>query len=173
MDHIEVLLTGVEISIAFAGFSGIVASFQLRNGGTIHRGDMVGLMIIVQTSLLSAMTCGVALVLFSFNIDEQTVWSIISGIAATWTAWISYLVYKNLRGFGKKRSSRLFVRALQFVYVMFIVALALNAFGIVFDREFGPFLAGYAAGMSLVGLMFLRLLLRPLWRMLHEQEAAQ
>ena len=54
-----------------------------------------------------------------------------------------------------------------------IVALAqfLNASNLIFQREPGPYISGIILGLGMVGYMFGRLLLRPLWVAVSEQEA--
>ena len=59
----------------------------------------------------------------------------------------------------------------QCISVVIFFANILNALDIVFHRSPGPFLVGVAFGMGIAGWMFARLLLRPIWRALHKQEA--
>jgi hypothetical protein len=42
---------------------------------------------------------------------------------------------------------------------------------LVFHREPGPYIAGIISGLGLVGVMFTRLLIGPLWKVVREQEA--
>ena len=46
LETTELLLVGTEVSVAFAGFSGLIATFQLDNGTRLNRGDVVGITII-------------------------------------------------------------------------------------------------------------------------------
>jgi len=68
------------------------------------------------------------------------------------------------------RSRNLF-GIIQGVAALITFSLILNVADLVFHREPGPFIAGILYALSVVGYMFLRLLLRPLWRAVHEQEA--
>ena len=52
----------------------------------------------------------------------------------------------------------------------FVISLFLNAAGLVFDRQPGPFMAGAVYGLSLAGIMFSRLLLMPLWQIVRDLE---
>ena len=45
MDAAELLLVGIEVSVAFAGFAGVIATFQFRGAARIDCGDVVGLTI--------------------------------------------------------------------------------------------------------------------------------
>ena len=47
MEVFDVLILGAELSMALAGFAGIIATFQFRDTEKIRRADVVGLSIIV------------------------------------------------------------------------------------------------------------------------------
>ena len=47
MQGADLLLVGTEVSVAFAGFAGIIATFQAKGEKHISRGDLVGLDIVV------------------------------------------------------------------------------------------------------------------------------
>ena len=58
--------------------------------------------------------------------------------------------------------------------IFFVVGIILGYSGtkpIVFDREFGPYFAAFIFGFCLVLYNFSRLLLHPLWKVIHKQEA--
>ena len=78
----DLLLVGAEVSVAFAGFSGIIATFQFRDATLIKRGDIVALTMIVQFSLLCAFFSVFPVLLSIFGIDGTTVWSISSALVA-------------------------------------------------------------------------------------------
>jgi len=65
----DVLILGAELSMALAGFAGIIATFQFRDTEKIRRADVVGLSIIVVYSLLAALQCAVILIL---NVIESS-----------------------------------------------------------------------------------------------------
>ena len=54
MDPYDLLMVGIEVSVAFAGFAGVVATFQFRDRTTVRRGDIVGLTMIVDFGLVCA-----------------------------------------------------------------------------------------------------------------------
>ena len=60
---------------------------------------------------------------------------------------------------------------LQGVFVLIVISLILNMLDLVFHREPGPYLTGIIIGLGLVGVMFTRLLIGPLWKVVREQEA--
>ena len=172
MDESALLLVGIEVSVAFAGFAGIIATFQNRDEATIDRGHVVGLTMIVNFSLFGAFFCALPLALSVFRIEEATIWSINSGLQCIYTLNRMNYIHQNMSVVALKRTTRLLFRMLQGGASFVVVALALNAANLVFHRGPGPSITAIFFGLGLVGFMFARLLLRPLWRVVREQEAA-
>ena len=171
MDPNELLLVGIEVSVAFACFAGIVATFQFGGATEVKRGDVVGLSLIVQISLMSALLCMLPLILSIYGIEAPNVWAICSAVGAVYTACSIYYVDKNMRGAVRRMSLRLMFGSFQGVFALVVVVQVLNASDILFHRVPGPYLTGIAIGFCLDGYMFARLLLRPLWLAVREQEA--
>ena len=78
MDVSDLLLVGIEASVAFAGFAGIIATFQFSDRTSVKRGDVVGLTMIVQNSLAIAFACTLPLVLRTFDLKDETIWTAVS-----------------------------------------------------------------------------------------------
>jgi hypothetical protein len=173
MDESALLLVGIEVSVAFAGFAGIVATFQNRNEARIDRGHVVGLTMIVNFSLMGAFFCAFPLFLSVFRVEEATIWSVNSALQCVYTLNRMHYIHQNMSVVALKQSTRVLFRILQGVSFLVAVALALNAANQIFHREPGPSIAAIFFGLGLVGFMFARLLLRPLWRVVREQEAGE
>jgi hypothetical protein len=171
MDESALLLVGIEVSVAFAGFAGIIATFQSSDETTVDRGHVVGLTMIVNFSLFGAFFCTLPLVLSLFGIEATTIWSINSGLQAVYALNRMYYIHQNMTLVALRQSTRLLFRILQAVGSLLVVTLLLNAANQVFQRGPGPSLAAIFFGLGLVGFMFARLLLRPLWRAVREHEA--
>ena len=172
MDESDLLLVGIEVSVAFAGFAGIIATFQFRDGASINRGHIVGLMIIVNFSLMCAFFSVLPPLLSILRFDDATIWSIGSVLACIYVPNRMYHIHRNMSVVAVRRSTRLLFRALFGVGALLFASNALNVSNQVFHREPGPYIAGIVFGLGVVGYMFARLLLRPLWRIVHAQEAA-
>ncbi len=170
METPDLLLVGVEVSVAFAGFAGIIATFQFRDEAKINRGHIVGLSLIVHISLVLALASALPLLLSIFRVEDAALWATCSGLAAIWSLYTQYSVHRNMRGAVRRKSTRLFVNLLQGVFVLVVVSLILNMLDLAFHREPGPYIAAIVIGLGLVGIMFTRLLVRPLWKVVHEQE---
>ncbi len=172
MDESDLLLVGIEVSVAFAGFAGIIATFQFRKEARISRGHIVGLTIIVNFSLMCAFFSALPLLLSVLRFEDAMIWSLGSVLACIYIPNRMYHTHRNMSVVAVKRSTQLLFRVLFGVAALLFVSNALNAANQVFHREPGPYIAGIFFGLGLVGYMFARLLLRPLWRALREQEAA-
>ncbi len=171
MESSDLLLVGIEVSVAFAGFAGIIATFQLRDEAKINRGHVVGLSLIVHISLVLALASALPLLLSIFRVEDAALWAICSGLAAIWSSYTQYSVHRNMRGAVRSKFTRLFINILQGVFALIVISLILNMLDLAFHREPGPYIAAIIIGLGLVGIMFTRLLVRPLWRVVDEQEA--
>jgi hypothetical protein len=166
----DLLLVGIEVSVAFAGFAGIIATFQFGDRTGIKRGDVVGLTMIVQNSLAIALACTLPLVLNTFALESETVWTVASAYGAVSSLLTMYSIDKSMRGAVRKTSLKLLFGLMQGVSALLVICLILNACDIIFHREPGPYLVALTANLGIVGYMFARLLLRPLWHEVRSQE---
>jgi hypothetical protein len=172
MEPSDFLLVGIEVSVAFAGFAGIIATFQFSDRTKIKRGDVVGLTMIVQNSLLAAFASALPLVLYTFDLSDETIWSLVSGVGAVLFGLFMYIIDRNMRSVVRKRSLKLLFGSMQGVAGLMVIALILNAANVVFHREPGPYIIAIVQSLGIVGYMFTRLLLRPLWHAVRIQESA-
>jgi uncharacterized membrane protein len=173
MESLDILILGVEASIALAGFAGIIATFQFGGEKETRRGDAVGLTMILQMSLLAAMLCSLAILLNSFSIKESTLWVICSVVVACMHIFYTLVLLKRTRGVDKTKNFRELTLIL-FAPSLFLMLINLmNASDFLFHREAGPVVASIVYALSLAGFMFSRLLLRPIWRNVRTQEAAR
>jgi hypothetical protein len=56
------------------------------------------------------------------------------------------------------------------VAISIIIMLLLNGFNIFFHREYGPYFISQLFPLFMACYMFSRLLLKPIWRMIRENE---
>lgn len=157
--------------MALAGFAGIVATFQFRDDKKVKRAELVGLSIIVNTALLDTFASIFPLILFAYGIKETTVWGLSSGMVAIPAAMLLYKVNSDLRGSVQSKSLVVYYGLLQALIGVAVMSMMLNASGVIFHREPGPYVTGIFAGMVMSGLMFSRLLLYPLWRSVRDKES--
>ncbi len=172
MEVFDILLVGIEASIALAGFAGVIATYQINDVTRVRRSVVAALTVVVQFSLLAALSCAIPLVLYTFGVKGVTLWLITSVVGVIFTAWAAYGGARSMKGALAKKSARLLFLLLQGLGALVALALILNAMDLVFHREPGPIVAGIIYALSVAGYMFSRLLLLPLWRIVREQEAA-
>ncbi|MFT7289501.1 MAG: hypothetical protein ACI87W_003636 [Halieaceae bacterium] len=170
MDIFELLMMGVEVSIALAGFAGIIATFQFTGSENINRGRVGALTVIVQFSLFPALACSLALCLKTFEVSGEQLWVVCSWFGAAIYSYAMYGTAKAMRGALTTTASRMIFVVLQGVGVLIIGLNVFNALGIVFQNEPGPYIVGVLYGLAVASFMFARLLLRPLWRAVRLQE---
>jgi hypothetical protein len=173
MESLDILIVGVEASIALAGFSGIIATFQFAGAREPRRVDAVGLTAILQLSLVSALACAIPLLLYTFGVKETTLWAICSVLAVIMYVGGVYAVTRNMRGVFRSKPFGGLIVTVHCLSFGFIVVNVMNASDIFFHREAGPVIANIVWTLSFVGYMFTRLLLRPIWRSVRIQEAAK
>ena len=167
----EVLVVGIEASIALAGFSGIIATFQIRSATGIRRGTVASLTVVVQVSLLCALICAIPLLLHTFGVSGPALWTIGSLAAGGVTLVGGYGGFRNMRGALTRRSITLLFILIEGSVATVLIANVLNVANVVFHREPGPLVAAVLVGLSVGGYVFSRLLLLPLWRAVKEREA--
>ncbi len=172
MEFTNLLLVGIEISVAFAGFAGIIATFQYRGEKQAKKGDVIGIAMIVHLSLGCAFMSGLPLLLSTFNIEAETIWAVCSLSCGIYMLYIMQSINRNMQGAVKKLSTRLLFGSFYAATSCIVLALFVNAADLVFHREPGPYIIAISYGLSLVGYMFTRLLLHPLWVAVKEREAA-
>ena len=172
MDASDLLLVGAEVSVAFAGFAGIITTFQFRDRTKINRGQIVGLTLIVIASLMAAWGSVLPLLLSIFRVEDSTLWAICSFLMLLTMCFYMYVLERDLRGVARNKSARLMTGTLHGVSFLIMLSLILNTADLVFHREAGPYVTGILWALAVVGYMFARLLLLPLWKAVRQQEAA-
>jgi len=162
--EITTLETVAEISIALAGFAGIIATFQFNQNNVPTSGEIVALTLIVRLGLAGGGFAFLPILLMSFELEEVIVWFISSLGMALYMCHIMYFVHTNIRGKIRKKSMRILFRAYQLLGVLIVVLLVLNALSIGVQQGIAIYLVALAYGLYLLATNFMRLLLLPLWK---------
>lgn len=163
MDAADQLLTLAEISVALAGFAGIIATFQFGKQTAVSRGYALSLSIVIIISMAAVVCSVLPLALINFGFEGRSIWAISSFVGGLFWLAGSIFTFRNMsvRKFGL--ANRIFFIALLTLAVVSSIANFLNAFGIVFDQEYGPYFAAFLFGFFLVLYNFSRILLIPVW----------
>lgn len=162
-----------EAAVALAGFAGVVASFQFSGNSYVSRGNILALSMMILMSLNVALFSLVPFVFFEFGLDDATVWRLCSFLfGLTWPIAM-YSIYQQYRKIKVRRRSTLYTfLSLGTISCIMTIALFLSAAGIVLQTGPGVFYASLVLALSISGYMFVRLVVRPLWREVRIRESA-
>ena len=173
MEESSILLTFTQVAIAFVGFAAIVATFRFKDEFTIKKNDAVDLQLIINTGLVGAFFSILPLALSSFGLQDTTVWGLSSGIVSlNYLGFSHYLSKKIEISKIKRKKSKLIVVLYFSIGFLVLIMNLMNAFNILFLREFGPYFISLIYPLSMDGYMFTRLLFLPIWRTLKNQESS-
>lgn len=160
MEAAEALSVLAEVSVAFAGFSGIVTVFRRRNPGDWSRLDRYRFRFMVEFSLATLTLSLAPFFVSELGLSGRALWracSVLLAVGAT-----VYLV-RAVRGFGGLVAEGAPVSAVA-ATVSFAVGAAValsaaaNAGGLL-PRPAGVYLAGVGGCLFVSSLLFARLLL--------------
>ena len=161
MEGESVLQMIAEASVAFAGFTGVVAVLGTRSTGRWRPLDVIRFRMMVTTSLL---TLGFALLpalLHYVGVSPRVYWTISSallGAALPVVLWRSIALQREY----KIKEDPGFVPGFRLLSVVVVltatVSQFMNVLGIGLDRTFGGYLIGLLAFLFLCAGMFVLLL---------------
>lgn len=154
MAETDLLFSLAELSVGLAGFSAIVVLFRRRESGKWRVGDADRFRGMVLHAMSAALFCIVPAWIAVFVSEPARIWTIASGLLGADLAFQSSYV---LRLPSTEARDRIVVA----MGYAFAALQALNAFGVGFAREFGPYLAGvlwhvFSAGFLFVYLIWIR-----------------
>ena len=170
MDAANQLMTLAEISVALAGFAGIISAVQLRNDSDVTLGRVISLAIILYASLGGVFFFAFPLLLMNFGLSEAEVWKWSSLLIGLTQVYLAIFFWRKSPRSKWKPVNKCIFHSLFGISVLLGIGNLMNAAGIVFEREFGIFFALYMFNLGLVRLNFARLMMNPLWRILQKQE---
>ena len=165
MDGSDQLLIVTEVSVALAGFAGVVSAYQYKEGAHLRRGDALGIAMMVNIGLVDGFFSVLPLILFGLGLSEVLSWKVSSALmAANYLVFATYIA-RNMRGVTvRKLVAKLIYAALYLSGLLIFFVNVANAVGIGYHGEQGPFFLSLVLPLVIAGYMFARLVLRPLWR---------
>ncbi|MFC4721749.1 hypothetical protein ACFO5O_05430 [Geojedonia litorea] len=172
MEESSILLAFTQVSVAFVGFASIVATFRFKDEFSINKNDANDLQLIVNSGLMGTFFSILPFVFWSFGFKDSSVWALCSGIMSiNYLCFIYYLSRKVRISKFRRNKSKILVSIYFIIGILILILNCLNAFNIVFLREFGPFFLSLIYPLCMVGYMFTRLLFLPIWRNLKKQQS--
>lgn len=153
------LLTTAEVAVAFAGFASVVTAFQRRDSDGLEPQDAIRFQLMITASLVAALFALLPFAISFFGAREATVWAVSSGLLAVYLVGSTIPVVRRTRSLTSSRAlhpgiAGSFLGAAALTTLL----LVLNAVGLVFERELGPYFAGLLYLLVLSGFSFARLL---------------
>jgi len=157
----DVLTILAEVFIAFAGFTGIVATLGQRSVGKWRPVDVLRFRALLQASLAGLVLCVLPFGFHHFAVAEAITWGVCSAILAV---YVTIFILTFIRNQVKLRVSEDpdFVPGVRFILVLLtglvVPIQALNAAGVGLEHTFSGFLVGLIYVLVLCSSMFVLLL---------------
>jgi hypothetical protein len=158
VDHGDILLTLAEVSVAFAGFSGVVAVFGRRDPGTWSFADRLRFSTLVHSSLSSLLLCIVPFGLLAFNVAEASVWRSLSALFVLYAILASFLSIRRLLAISSSERAEFTVIVIPVIFAILATIVALNIYNVAVGATFGPFLVALIFLLVLSSYFFARML---------------
>lgn len=160
-DPFDALFTVAEVAIALAGFSGVVAILGQRSSGEWSEPDWLRFAMLLAFSFGAVLFSLLPTLVLALGASEPAAWGISSGLLFVFLVTGYVIVVRRVSALGEV-ADREFPRAIGLtvgvISLPVLAMLALNALGVVFSREFGPFFLGVLWLLSTAGFQFYRLL---------------
>jgi len=158
MQHAEVLSTLAEVSIVFAGFTGVVGILGFRRDNTGLHGQLYQIAAMVGFSLIAALFSIVPLILSAIGLSGTTVWRLSSlGLLAAFVAWtkVGRARLRDLRDSGYE-GPRMFPKWMISLTVVLLLLLFGNVGGLLGRHAGGVYLLGVFVPLLYAAFFFLR-----------------
>ncbi len=159
MEHGDLLLTLAEVSVAFAGFSGVVAVFGRRDPSSWSFSDRYRFLLLVESSLSLLLFCILPFGLSSLHITDQSVWRAMSALVVSYLVLSGIFLIFRLRAASPSERSGVPSIATRVFGVGQVLVAILSVYNAVFIGEFGPFLVALIFILTRSGFLFARMLI--------------
>ena len=158
MDHQDLLQTLAEVSVALAGFSGVVSVFGRRHTGEWDPADRLHLSFMLETSLAALFLSLLPFALLSVELPPRSTWAIMSSVLAAFLVvafGAATYRYRRLSGDQRIGLGRIYGAAMTLGDSSVI---ALQLFNVFSAREFSLYLIGLIWLLFSCAFSFVRLL---------------
>jgi len=153
------LLTTAEVAVAFAGFASVVTVFRRREHAGWAPQDALRFQLMITSSLSVAFFALLPFAVSFFGASELTVWGVSSGLLALYLALSLGLVARRTVSLTAGEALNPFISWTFSAGGLIVLALqVLNASGVFFERELGPYFVGLLYALVLAGVSFARML---------------
>ena len=160
MPEHEIFLGLAEVTIVFAGFSGISVVLGTRQTGAWSTLDAGRIATMVENSLAYALFALLPLALSGLGLRGPILWVLCSSGLAIYIASsfirVTPRVYRYYREHPEERDSPMWIAVAFGAAPAAIVVQCLNVFAVGFERTSGPYLFGLIVGLALSARLFVR-----------------
>ena len=160
MQHSDLLMTMAEVSVAFAGFTGVVGVFGIQISKTSHERQIFLIGAMIGFSLITALFSFAPLILSTLGIPDVLVWRIASGLLAVaviaWTAFGSFEA-RRLEKLGEQPLPLLSNPVQGVIMLVLLGSLFANAVGLFATRTSGVYVMGTFTPLVYAGVYFMSL----------------
>ncbi len=162
MQHSELLSTLAEVSIVFAGFTGVVGMLGFRSDNQRILGQMYQLGAMIGFSLIAAIFSLVPMLLSAVGLSDAAVWRSSSlGLLAALLGWsiVGTIRMRELRRSGYRTRRRVLAAVMNSLTVLVLLVLLANATGFLGARTEGIYLLCAFVPLLYAVFFFLRIFL--------------
>ncbi len=162
MQFEQVFTSAIEVGIAIAGFSGIVAVLGQRTRGEWSRGDLGRMVVLLQSSFAAILLSFLVLILEGAQLREPLIWGVGSGCTLL---YLVVVIPLRVRDFRKVQAADTSYSPVVFwiAFWLMVVSAAFQAYNLAVLQAGWPFALGVVTELALALLVFVRLL-QALWR---------
>jgi hypothetical protein len=157
----DVLTILAEVFVAFAGFTGIVATLGQRSKGRWRPVDVIRFRALLEASLVGLIMCVLPFGFHYFAVAEAITWGVCSAIQAVYaTTFMLRVIRKQVKLRASEDPD--FVPGIRWILILLtglvVPIQALNAAGVGLEHTFSGFLVGLIYLLVLCSSMFVLLL---------------
>ncbi len=162
MQFEQVFTSAIEVGIAIAGFSGIVAVLGQRARGEWSRGDLGRMVVLLQSSFAAILLSFLVLILEGAQLREPLIWGVGSGCTLL---YLVVVIPLRVRDFRKVQAADKSYSPVVFwvAFWLMVVSAAFQAYNLAVLQAGWPFALGVVTELALALIVFVRLL-QALWR---------
>ena len=158
LDYPETLVGIAELSIALAGFTGVVTAFRSTSHGSWHPGDRLRLNFLLESSLTAAGFSLLALVLLHiFPSSASVAWVTTSALWALFMPWSLYTSHRRIQE-NLETHHDIDQFSNRLVFGLFFALIVAQFGNVLFWQAFGPLLAALSLNLSGSAMQFARLI---------------
>jgi hypothetical protein len=157
-EYSETLVGIAEISVALAGFTGVVVAFGSRSHGNWHPGDRLRLNFLLESSLTAGAFALLTLVLVQVSPQSASIsYATASALWALFMPWSLFASHRRIRDNALKHGDidQFWNR---FVFVVFLLLIVAQVGNLLLWRQFGPLLAALCFNLAGASMQFARLI---------------